>query len=199
MNPPQIPDHPASAMDVPRASNNYGAGPDSRGRDDDYYNKRGRDDDYKRGRDDEYNKRGRDDDYKRGRDDDYKYGPGGGGYGQGPAPGPAPGPGGYGPDGIYTAPQPPVSTMTAPNKQRDLPTLKSHCQYGLREYMTLQRQRRRVDGAGTSTSTLDLENRLKTQQGVIISDLMFLHGEVRTMVKAAEGNRWRRWIIGGAM
>lgn len=107
--------------------------------------------------------------------------------------------GDYRSDGnTYAAPLPPASTMTAaPNKQRDLPTLKSHCQYGLREYMTLQRQRRRVDGG--STSTIDLENRLKTQQGVVISDLMFLHSEVRRMVKAAEGNRWRRWIIGGAV
>lgn len=147
MNPPQIPDHPSSMMDMPRPSNGYGGGPGGNG--------------YNSG-------------YNSGRND---YGHGG---------------------HSYSAPPPPASTMTAqPNKQRDLPTLKSHCQYGLREYMTLQRQRRRVDG--TSTSTIDLENRLRGQQGVVISDLMLLYGEVRTMVKAAEGNRWRRWLMGGAM
>lgn len=92
---------------------------------------------------------------------------------------------------------PTQSMMGAPNQQRDVKTLKSHCQYGLREYMSLQRKRQRIDGS--STSTLDLENRLRTQQGTVISDLMFLHSEVRSIVKAAEGNRWRRWIVGGAM
>ena len=126
MTPSQIPDHPSSMMDVPRASNNYGAS----------------------------------------------------------SPGPAA-----------------TSSMMAPpqeiSQKRDVPTLKSHCQYGLREYMSLQRKRQRIDAA--STSTLDLENRLRTQQGIVISDLMFLHTEVRNIIKAAENHRWRRWIVGGAM
>jgi hypothetical protein len=92
------------------------------------------------------------------------------------------------------------SSMMAPqeiSQKRDVPTLKSHCQYGLREYMSLHRKRQRIDAA--STSTLDLENRLRTRQGIVISDLMFLHTEVRNIIKTAENHRWRRWIVGGAM
>jgi hypothetical protein len=79
----------------------------------------------------------------------------------------------------------------------DIRALKSHCQFGLREYQSLQRKRQRISAA--STSTLEIESRLRNQQGAVLADLQLLGEEVKGLVKAAENHRWRRWLIGGAM
>lgn len=78
----------------------------------------------------------------------------------------------------------------------DLRALKTTCQFGLREYLSLQRKRQRFDA---STSTIDLESRIRAQAGVVLGDLRTLQSEVRGLVKAAENHRWRRWVIGGVM
>lgn len=89
------------------------------------------------------------------------------------------------------------NAMMVPQQIRDVPSLKSHCQYGLREYMSLLRKRQRIDAS--STSTLELESQLKSQQGYVLYDLRSLQQEVRQVVKEAENHRWRNWFIGGAM
>lgn len=78
---------------------------------------------------------------------------------------------------------------------RDVKALKTNCQYNLGEYLTLTRQRSRYDPSTVS----DLDGRIRMQAGVVLGDLRTLQGEIRDIIKSAEGNRWRRWIIGGAM
>ena len=79
---------------------------------------------------------------------------------------------------------------------RDLKSLKTNCQFALREYLSLQRRRGRYDA---STATIDLESRIRAQGEVLLGQLKILQGEVRSLAKQAENHRWRRWIIGGAM
>ncbi|CAM1510971.1 Fc.00g084840.m01.CDS01 [Cosmosporella sp. VM-42] len=96
-------------------------------------------------------------------------------------------------------PQRPASTMppmVTSTETRDIKSLKTNCQFALREYLSLQRQRGRYDA---STATIDLEARIKSQANVLLGDLRILQGEVRSLAKEAESHRWRRWIIGGAI
>ena len=86
------------------------------------------------------------------------------------------------------------ATLPAP---ADVRQLKSQCQFNLREYQALQRKRRRPDAA--STSSVDLEARLRTQQNVVLANLRMLQDEVKVMVKSAENHRWRKWLLGGAV
>jgi hypothetical protein len=58
------------------------------------------------------------------------------------------------------------------------------------------RKRQRFDA---STSTLDLESRIRAQAGLVSAELRTLHAEVRDLAKSAQNHRWRRWIVGGAM
>lgn len=96
---------------------------------------------------------------------------------------------------------PPQAPMTpAPYMQEyqmpDIRTLRQSCQYNLREYMSLQRKQGRYDA---SVSTVDLESRLRTQTGMVLSDLMNLQMEVRDLARAAQNHRWRRWLVGGVL
>ncbi|KAM5354243.1 hypothetical protein ACJ41O_000893 [Fusarium nematophilum] len=91
---------------------------------------------------------------------------------------------------------PTMAPTAAPTTLRDLQTLKTNCQFGLREYLSLQRQRRSGD---SGMSTYELDTRIRAQSNVILSDLRILQGEVRGIGKEAENHRWRRWIIGGAI
>ncbi|KAJ2974797.1 hypothetical protein NQ176_g5865 [Zarea fungicola] len=76
----------------------------------------------------------------------------------------------------------------------DIRTLRQSCQYNLREYLALQRKRQRFDA---SMSNVDLESRLHSQAGMVLSDLMNLRSEVRNLAKAAQNHRWRKWLVGG--
>ncbi|KAF5025944.1 hypothetical protein F66182_1979 [Fusarium sp. NRRL 66182] len=87
-------------------------------------------------------------------------------------------------------------TMLPPTDLRELQDLKTNCLFGLREYRNLQRQRQSGDSA---MSAYELETRLRTQTTIVLNDLRMLQGEVRGIAKEAEGHRWRRWIIGGAI
>lgn len=87
-----------------------------------------------------------------------------------------------------------TSTVSAPT---DVKQLKSQCQFNLREYQTLLRKRQRPDSA--STTAMDLESRLRSQQVLLLSNLKMLRDEVKTMVKDAENHRWRKWLLGGAV
>ncbi|KPM37623.1 hypothetical protein AK830_g8937 [Neonectria ditissima] len=80
------------------------------------------------------------------------------------------------------------------NSLRDLQAHKTNCQFGLREYLSLQRRRQTGDSA---MSPYELDSRIREQAYILVGDLRILQGEVRGLAKVAENHRWRRWIIGG--
>ena len=87
-----------------------------------------------------------------------------------------------------------TSTLPAPT---DLSQLKTQCQFNLREYQALMRKRQ---GQGTaSTTTMDLESRLRSQQHLTLAGLHALQDEVKVLVREAEEHRWRKWLLGGAV
>ncbi|KAF7545999.1 hypothetical protein G7Z17_g8743 [Cylindrodendrum hubeiense] len=89
-----------------------------------------------------------------------------------------------------------MASTFAPTSLRELQALKTNCQFGLREYLSLQRRRQTGDSA---MSAYELDTRIRAQAGTVLSDLRVLQGEVRDIAKEAENHRWRRWIIGGAI
>jgi hypothetical protein len=93
----------------------------------------------------------------------------------------------YGRAGAMTTEQLPSAT--------DIKQLKVQCQFNLREYQALQRKRVRPD----STTSLELEGRLKGQQNLVLGSLRQLQDEVKVLVREAENHRWRKWLLGGAM
>lgn len=107
---------------------------------------------------------------------------------------------------LQQQPQPPPQQQTfapppsGPYMQQyetpDIRALKQSCQYNLREYLALQRKRQRFDA---SMSTVDLESRLHSQTGMVLSDLLNLRSEVRNIAKAAQNHRWRKWLVGGIL
>lgn len=107
---------------------------------------------------------------------------------------------GYAPGGMTDVMRPGPATQiaptVAPNTLRELKSLKTNCQFGLREFLSLQRQRK----SGEPTmSSYELDMRLQDTAFMLLNDLRVLQGEVRGIAKEAESHRWRRWIIGGAM
>ncbi|WZH47954.1 Sodium glutamate symporter [Fusarium acuminatum] len=94
--------------------------------------------------------------------------------------------------------KPPQQMVPAvvPADLRELQALRTNCQFNLREYMSLQRQRR---GGDSAVSAYELETRVRHQTMMVLNDLRILQGEVRSIAKEAENHRWRRWIIGGAI
>lgn len=68
--------------------------------------------------------------------------------------------------------------------------------FQLREYMTLQNKSKRMDG---SVSTLDLQNQMRNQSGLVVLELKRLQADLRDVAKKGEDHRWRRWLVGGAM
>lgn len=81
--------------------------------------------------------------------------------------------------------------LAKPHEKSGLRSAKSACEYSVREYLALRRQRRYDDPAA--------EHRLRTQYDVVLSDLQTLRRDVSSLVKAAEGHRWRKWIVGGVV
>ncbi|KAI5457101.1 hypothetical protein BGZ63DRAFT_318505, partial [Mariannaea sp. PMI_226] len=89
-----------------------------------------------------------------------------------------------------------VAPTIAPNSLRELQALRTNCQFGLREFLSLQRQRKSGE---LQMSSSELDMRLRDTTYHLLSDLRVLQGEVRGIAKEAESHRWRRWIIGGAI
>lgn len=102
------------------------------------------------------------------------------------------------PGTMASAIKPPHQMVPAniPADLGELRALRTNCQFNLREYISLQRQRRSGDA---SMSAYELETRLRNQTIFVLNDLRILQGEVRSIAKEAENHRWRRWIVGGAM
>ncbi|KAI1403621.1 hypothetical protein F4819DRAFT_484477 [Hypoxylon fuscum] len=92
-----------------------------------------------------------------------------------------------------TAPIPPESRLerpiATPFAGTDIRSIRTACEFSLSEYVTLQKRLRYDDPAS--------EHRLRAQQGIVMSDLQVLRGEVSDLVKEAEAHRWRKWILGG--
>jgi hypothetical protein len=93
-------------------------------------------------------------------------------------------------------PAPVLSPLVTTNSSRDIRSLKTSTQFALREYLTLQRKRMPFDG---STTSLDLEERIRVQAGLLVGDLRVLREEVGRVIKAAEKHRWRKWLFGGVL
>ncbi|CAG7560442.1 unnamed protein product [Fusarium equiseti] len=101
--------------------------------------------------------------------------------------------------GVMASAIKPPNQMVPANIPADLGELRSlrtNCQFNLREYISLQRQRKSGDA---SISAYELETRIRNQTTFVVNDLRILQGEVRSIAKEAENHRWRRWIIGGAI
>lgn len=82
----------------------------------------------------------------------------------------------------------PVAT---PFAGTDIRSIKTACEFSLGEYLTLQKRLRYDDPAS--------ERRLRAQQGIVMSDLQALRGEVSDLVREAEAHRWRKWLLGGVV
>jgi len=83
----------------------------------------------------------------------------------------------------------PLSTTTDGSSLRDT---KARTAFALREYMHLQRRRHQKDEVG-------IEERLRIQASTVLGDLKRLSQEVADVAKEAEGHRWRKFLVGGAI
>lgn len=71
----------------------------------------------------------------------------------------------------------------------DIRDRRSSVEFGMREYLSLQKRRYRTDEVG-------IEERLRVQAAHLLSDLRTLRNDVSATIKTAESHRWRRWITG---
>lgn len=78
----------------------------------------------------------------------------------------------------------------------DIRNVRASCLFGLREYVNLQRKRQRLDGG---SATLEIESRIRGQAHLVAGDLRTLQREMRGVAKAAEDQRWRRWLVGSVL
>ncbi|KAK2002117.1 hypothetical protein LX36DRAFT_568866 [Colletotrichum falcatum] len=85
---------------------------------------------------------------------------------------------------------PPLATTS-----QDLKSAKTSTQFALREYLSLQRKRGRLDGA----TSMELEDQIMNQGRILLGELKFLRKEVGLLIKDGENHRWRNWLIGGAV
>ncbi|KAI1765421.1 hypothetical protein GGR53DRAFT_265371 [Hypoxylon sp. FL1150] len=99
-----------------------------------------------------------------------------------------------------SAPAPPDSRLADPRLERpiatpfagtDIRSIKTACEFSLGEYLTLQKRLRYDDPAS--------ERRLRAQQGIVMSDLQALRGEVSDLIRETEAHRWRKWLLGGVV
>ncbi|KAG5931079.1 hypothetical protein E4U53_001956, partial [Claviceps sorghi] len=79
----------------------------------------------------------------------------------------------------------------------DVGNLKASAQFHLRELLGARQKMRR--GGDGSTAAYELESRLRTQARMLLGDLSTLQAEVRALAKAAQGSRWSRLLVGGAV
>lgn len=79
-----------------------------------------------------------------------------------------------------------------PLAEQDIRDRRSNLEFGLQEYLGLQKRRYRTDEVG-------IEERLRVQAAHVLSDLQTLRNDISAIVKTAESHRWRRWITGTVM
>lgn len=111
-----------------------------------------------------------------------------------------------GPAGMpqYQQPEPGIAPVVLPHTQsglsapmamtpQDVKSAKASCHNALAEYLLLQKKRQSLD------QSADLDQQLRDQAGRVLADLRTLRNEVSTLIEDAQGSRWRKWLIGGAV
>jgi hypothetical protein len=95
--------------------------------------------------------------------------------------------------------RPPHGTLTPAlmSTAHDVRTVQSSAQFALREYLTLTKKRQTAPYG--SSMSLDLEDRIRIQGGLLLGDLKALADRVADVVDACQGRRAKRWILGGAL
>lgn len=93
-------------------------------------------------------------------------------------------------------PGPPLTPMLA-SPEPDLRTARSTSHEALGQLVELVRRRQGAPPA--STFGADIDSKIRAQAAIVLGDLRMLRGELRVDAKGREGNRWRRWIVGGAV
>ncbi|KAL2129742.1 hypothetical protein VTI74DRAFT_7389 [Chaetomium olivicolor] len=115
-------------------------------------------------------------------------------------------------------PPPPAATAAALkpaiNKTASLSDARSNTAAALKEYIALARQRWMVNGVGgpgsgvvngsgkppgMNQAAVDVEQRLRVQGEIVLDGLRRLREDVEGLVGKAEGQRWRRFAVGGAI
>ncbi|GAB1318663.1 hypothetical protein MFIFM68171_08873 [Madurella fahalii] len=123
-----------------------------------------------------------------------------------------------------TAGMPPPTTSSSalgypePMTSTRLSDARAGAEAALREYMNLQRQRAMVNGVGGvgvgvgvagigmvngsggkfgGGEAAGVEERLRAQAGIVLGRLRGLKGDVGGVVGEGEGQRWRRFLVGG--
>lgn len=78
--------------------------------------------------------------------------------------------------------------------------MRASCQAGLRALAALRRrQQQQQQQAALGLVGAELDGPVAAQAAVVLADLRALQAELRDVARAAEGHRWRRWLLGGAM
>lgn len=95
-----------------------------------------------------------------------------------------------------TAPGPPLTPMLS-SPAPDLRGARSTSHAAVGQLVELVRRRQGAPPA--STISTDIDAKIRAQGAVVLGDLRMLRGELREAARGRAGNRWRRWIVGGAM
>lgn len=90
--------------------------------------------------------------------------------------------------------QPGLSAPMAMTPQ-DIKSVKLNCYGSLEEYLSLQKKRQSLG----PTAAPDLDDRMRSSATRALVDLQTLRQEVSILIKDAQGSRWRKWLIGGAV
>jgi hypothetical protein len=122
-------------------------------------------------------------------------------------------------NGTQTA-VPTAPIRSSSSSTSSLSDARSAAEAALREYMNLQRQRAMVDkvgmvnghnngtvagagdgygGKGGGGEAARVGERLREQSGIVLGRLRGLAGDVGEVVGEAEGQRWRRVLVGGIL
>ncbi|KAG5918470.1 hypothetical protein E4U42_006841 [Claviceps africana] len=97
---------------------------------------------------------------------------------------------------VPTVPGRTLTPVTAPAAV-DVGNLKASAQFHLRELLGARQKLRQGGDAGAAA--YELESRLRTEARMLLGDLSTLRAEVRALAKTAQGSRWSRLFVGGAI
>ncbi|KAK4221961.1 hypothetical protein QBC38DRAFT_376131, partial [Podospora fimiseda] len=93
---------------------------------------------------------------------------------------------------------PPLPLALSVGMQPMLKDVKLRAEKSLKEYISLQRQRRLVMSRGSKRDVMEVDDKLRMQAATTVNDLRRLKWEVAFIVEDGEKHRWRRWLMGGA-
>ncbi|KAL2159477.1 hypothetical protein VTH06DRAFT_2482 [Thermothelomyces fergusii] len=96
-----------------------------------------------------------------------------------------------------------TTTAAAAAAATDIRAGRASAESALRELVAARRQRAMVHdvnghaAGGKSDLAAEVEWKVQSQTGLVLSDLRALQERVKTVLARAEGERWRRWGVGG--